>query len=142
MAWARVHGVRPPEYAIAEARRARIDVAWLVERTGAGSKSLTASCCARQLKADATACCQAKKACCGDQHEQRPSEGKSNRVIGWKALNCQGHSANWLAALPTLVSADCGLLNALPRIEWLGRTISDNAGRIATEPLLPPPERA
>src|SRR6188472_3434549 len=29
MEWARVHGVRPPEYAIAEARRARIDLAWL-----------------------------------------------------------------------------------------------------------------
>src|SRR5690242_4754077 len=42
MAWARVHGVRPPEYAIAEARRARIDLAWLVEPTGAGSKS---PCC-------------------------------------------------------------------------------------------------
>src|SRR6478609_8661381 len=73
MAWAQVHGVRPPEYAIAEARRARIDLAWLVEPTGAGSKSLSASCCAaRQLKAEATACCHAKKACCGHDHDQEP----------------------------------------------------------------------
>src|SRR5215813_11066218 len=35
MAWARVHGVRPPDYAIAEARRTRIDLAWLVQPKGA-----------------------------------------------------------------------------------------------------------
>src|SRR3954447_2511965 len=74
MEWAREHNVRPPEYAIAAAQRARIDLAWLVEPTGAGSKSLSASCCTRQLTADAPACCHENKGCCGDHHEQQPSE--------------------------------------------------------------------
>src|SRR5215212_7047907 len=50
MVWAREHKVRPPDYAIAAARRARIDLAWLVEAPGAESKALPASCCARQLE--------------------------------------------------------------------------------------------
>jgi hypothetical protein len=137
MAWARVHGVRPPEFAIAEARRARIDLAWLVEPTDAGSKSL---CCARQLMADAPACCHAKKACCSHDHDQQPSDSKSNRVIGWKALNCQGHSANWLAAVPTLVSSDCLQSDDLPLVEWLGPALSEYADRASDLPAIPPPK--
>jgi hypothetical protein len=137
MAWARVHGVHPPESAIAEARRARIDLAWLVEPKGAGSKSL---CCARQLMAESPTCCQAKQACCGDHHEQQPSESKSNRVIGWKVLNCQGHSANWLAAVPTLVSTNFGQSDQLPLIQWLGPAHSDYADRASELPAIPPPK--
>jgi len=142
MAWARLHGVRPPEYAIAAAQRALIDLAWLVEPTDAASKSLFASCCARQLRADAPACCHENKDCCGDHHEQQPSERTSNRVIGWKALNCQGHSANWLAALPTVVSANCGQSDKLPLIEWLGPALSEHVNRASDLPAIPPPQRA
>jgi hypothetical protein len=137
MAWARVHGVRPPEFAIAEARAARIDLAWLVEPTGAGAKSL---CCARELMADAPACCHAKKACCCDHHEQQSSESKSNRVIGWKALNCQGHSSNWLAAVPSLVSVNCVQSDELPLIQWLGPAVSEHADRAGDLPAIPPPQ--
>ena len=140
MAWAREHGVRPPEYAIAAAQRARIDLVWLVEPKDADSKSLSASCCARQLRADAPACCHEDKGCCGDHDEQQPSESKTNRVIGWKALNCQGHSANWLAALPTVVSANCGKSDKLPLIEWLGLAGSEHASRASDLPAIPPPK--
>jgi hypothetical protein len=140
MAWARVHGVRPPEFAIAEARRARIDLAWLVEPTGAGSKLLSASCCARQLKTEATACCHAKKACCSHDHDQEPSDSKSNRVVGWKALNCQGHSANWLAAVPTLVSVGSQQLQDFRLVEWLGPAVSEHASRASDLPAIPPPK--
>ena len=37
MDWAREHGVRPPEYAIDEARRQRIDLCWLDEPAGSQS---------------------------------------------------------------------------------------------------------
>ena len=139
MAWARVHGVRPPEFAIAEARRARIDLAWLVEPTGAGSKSLSASCCARQLKADSPACCREKTACCSHDHDHQPSNSKSNRVIGWKALNCQGHSANWLATVPTLISTGSIQSDNLPLVEWLGPAVSEHASRASDLPAVPPP---
>jgi hypothetical protein len=140
--WAREHGVRPPEYAIAAAQRARIDLAWLIEPTGAGSKSLSASCCARQLSADAPACCHENRGCCGDQHEPQPSESKSNRIIGWKALNCKGHSSNWLAAVPPLIPANCGCPDELPSIEWLGAALSEHADRAGDLPAIPPPRRA
>jgi hypothetical protein len=139
MAWARVHGVRPPEFAIAEARRARIDVAWLVDPTGSGSKSL---CCARQLKAESPKCCHAKKSCCGDHHEQQPSESKSNRVIEWKALNCQGHSGLWVAAVPTLVNVQVDLTPQLPQITRLGPHTSEVAAGTSDVPTPPPPQRA
>jgi hypothetical protein len=142
MEWAREHKVRPPEFAIAAAQRARIDLAWLVEPTDAGSKSLSASCCARQLRADAPACCHENNACCGDHHEPQSGESKSNRVIGWKALNCQGHSSNWLAALPTVVSANRGQSDKLPLIEWLGPALSEHAERASDVPAIPPPQRA
>jgi hypothetical protein len=142
IAWAREHGVRPPEFAIAVARRARIDLAWLIEPTGAASKRLSASCCAHQLQGNAHACCHAKKACCDDHHNQQSSEGKSNRVIGWKALNCQGHSANWLAAVPTLISTNYEQLDELPLIEWLGPAHSEYADRDSDLPAIPPPRRA
>lgn len=138
--WAREHNVRPPEFAIAEARRARIDLAWLVESKRAGSQSLSASCCARQLKAEATACCHVKKACCSHDHDQLPSESKSNRVIGWKALNCQGHSANWLAAVPTVVPADSQQLHDFRLVEWLGPAVSEHASRASDLPAIPPPK--
>ncbi len=40
MDWAHDHGVRPPEYAIDEARRQRIDLCWLDEPAGARRENL------------------------------------------------------------------------------------------------------
>ncbi len=139
-AWARVHGVRPPEFAITEARRTRIDLAWLLEPPGVDAKTPSASCCARQLVADAPACCHSKSDCCGDHHEQHPSEGKSSRIIGWKALSCQGHSSNWGAAVPTLISTCCGEPDQLQVVEWLGPALSDHADRALEQPAIPPPQ--
>jgi hypothetical protein len=139
-AWARVHGVRPPDFAIAEARRTRIDLAWLIEPAEVNAKSPSASCCARDLIAAAPACCRAKSGCCGDHHEQHPGEGKSSRVIGWKALNCQGHFSNWIAALPTWVSTSCAEPFQLLVVEWLGPALSDHADRALDLPAIPPPQ--
>jgi hypothetical protein len=134
MAWARKHGVRPPEFAIAEAQRARIDVAWLVEPTSG------ASCCARALVAEAHSCCHANHGCCDDHHDDQPIKNQSSRVIGWKMLNCQGHSVNWLAAVPTLIPNNCGQPDQLMLIEWLGPALSECADRALDLPAIPPPE--
>jgi hypothetical protein len=55
-------------------------------------------------------------------------------------LKCQGHSANWLAALPTLISVDAALLLELSPIAWLGPAVSEHAGRCAALPAIPPPK--
>jgi hypothetical protein len=134
MEWARVHGVRPPDFAIAEAQRARIDVAWLVQPAGGDA------CCAKALVAEARSCCHAKHARCGDHHEEQPAKSQSSRVIGWKALNCQGHSADWVVAVPTLIPNRCGQLDQLVRVEWLGPALSECANRVLDLPAIPPPE--
>jgi hypothetical protein len=134
MAWAREHGVRPPDFAIAEARRARIDVAWLIQPAG------NASCCARALVAQAQSCCHAKHSCCADHHDEQPVKSQSSHVIGWKALNCKGHSADWIAAVPTLIPTGCGQPDQLVLVEWLGPALSECANRVLDLPAIPPPE--
>jgi hypothetical protein len=138
MKWAREHGVRPPEFAIAEAQRAHIDLAWLAEPTGAGSKSL---CRVRELIADPVTCSHLKKACCSHDHVQPLSSGTSNRVIGWKALACQGHSANWLSTVPTLVPVNSQRLCDCLWVEWLGPAVSEHADRGSDLPEIPPPKQ-
>ncbi len=133
-AWAREHGVRPPEFAIAEARRTHIDLAWLMEPR--------ASCCARDLVAAFPSCCHATHSCCGDHHEEQSNGNAQNRVIGWKALNCQGHSGLWMAAVPTLVHVSLDLTLQLPRITRLGPPTSEIAAGISDVPTPPPPQRA
>ncbi len=136
IAWARQHGVRPPEFAIAEARRARIDLSWLVRPSKAS--------CARELVASAPKCCQTGHGCCGRQedHEHGQNKEESNKVIGWKALNCQGHSSNWVAAVPTLISARVELANKTDLLAWLGPFSSEEAIHVASVPATPPPKSA
>jgi hypothetical protein len=140
--WAREHKVRPPEFAIAEARRARIDLAWLDEPTRGRAKASIASCCMKSALVASSACCQTRHCCCSEHHDQPAGEHKTNRVIGWKALNCQGHSANWLAAVPTLVHVGVDHTSQLPRITRLGPPTSEIATGISNVPTPPPPQRA
>jgi hypothetical protein len=126
--------VRPPEFAIAEARRARIDLAWLVQPAGG------ASCCAHKLVAEASTCCHAKHSGCGDHHDEQPVHRQNSRVIGWKLLSCQGHSADWVAAVPILISKSCGQPDEPVLVQWLGPALSERANRILDLPAIPPPE--
>src|SRR5262245_30068896 len=52
MAWAREHNVRPPEYAIAEARSAGVDLAWL-------ESGKRPACCEQNVTSQLPPCCQA-----------------------------------------------------------------------------------
>lgn len=135
MAWARAHGVRPPEFAIAEAQRTRIDVAWLVQPASSGS------CCTHTLVAAVPKCCHEAHGCCGDHHDEQPAKSQRSRVIGWKVLDCQGHSVNWLAAVPTLIPNNCGQPEQLVVMEWLGPALSECANCVLDLPAIPPPER-
>jgi hypothetical protein len=142
LAWAREHGVRPPEFAIANARQAGLDVAWLVAKPGDGAKLFAASCSGHEMKTGTRSCCRAKASCCESHHDHdaQPTESKkSNRVVGWKVLNCQGHSTNWIAAVPTLVTSDASQSLDLSSVEWLGPATSESAERAADRPAIPPP---
>ena len=123
MAWARVHGRPPPDYAIA-AGAAGPDRSGVARRPDWRGEVAIAVLCSR-VDGRCAGVLSCEESLLYDHHEQ-PSESKSNRVIGWKALNCQGHSANWLAAVPTLVSADSLQSQELPLVEWLGPAISEH----------------
>jgi hypothetical protein len=97
MDWAREHGVRPPEYAIDEARRQKIDLCWLDEPA---ESQAVKTCCAAKAGHNKPCCC-----CHHDDLSTTDSSDKAaRRVVVWKALARGGQSLNWLAAVPTLIA--------------------------------------
>ncbi len=148
--WAREHDVRPPEFAIAMARQAGLDVAWLGERSNGQRCCPAISCYAHHAIAARPNCCRQNvaacestraHACCTNQHGQRLSRNAAGRVLGWRSLECQGKSSIWLAAVPTLIVPTYGLSNELALVERLGPTLSEHADRVADLPAIPPPQR-
>jgi hypothetical protein len=152
MEWAREHKVRPPEFAIADARRTGINLAWLEDMTAHGTAAhlngvhgMTCTIVDKPPAEPGAAGSFTRahvRCCCAKQHENANSNStRTGLIIGWKALNCHGQSANWVAALPSLVSSACGQSDEPPLVEWLGPAISDTSDRVAVELLFPPPER-
>jgi hypothetical protein len=149
MDWAREHGVRPPEYAIDEARRQGIDLCWLDDP--ANSSIACKTCCLATAGHGKPCCCchhddtmndtATAPHCCSERHQHATSDA-ANRIVVWKALACGGQSMNWLAAVPTLIAVRFDFTDRLPLVTWLGPRISACADWIADEPVVPPPERA
>lgn len=77
MDWAREHGVRPPEYAIDEARRQKIDLCWLDEPA---ESQTVKTCCAAKAGHDKPCCC-----CHHDDAAAKNSEIAVSRIVVWKA---------------------------------------------------------
>lgn len=155
-AWARKHAVRPPEFALAEARQAGLDVSFCESDHGKLATSAEKVCCVKQpAVAAGPSCCQQhvsaaptrQPACCSKHHD-RPSatpdrdQDNKNYVIGWRALACHGHSLDWLAAVPTLTSTHLELSEQLPPLAWIRPAASDTAAGISPLPAVPPPEWA
>jgi hypothetical protein len=151
--WARQHGVRPPDDAIAAAVRSGLDVAWL--QNPLKSKNLCAkTCCAS--KANSTArCCQtvaSKKqpktskgggcAHCATTPAAPSDNNGDNQFVVWRAMKCHGNSLNWLAAGPVLIDIRPSIAHQLPLTSWLGATASDSAFGSSLDPAVPPPEQA
>lgn len=150
--WAREHRVRPPEYAIAAAQQAGIDLAWLGLPPVAKKAELAAKppCDDHVAASDCPACCQAHstccqredRACCAHEPNQPQKPTSADRIVAWRALACHGQSLNWLAATPTHIVPRPALSHDLPLVAWLGPATSEAACRVASSPDVPPPERA
>ena len=152
-AWAREHGVRPPEYAIAAAMRGGVDVAWLLTTaapgSAGGSKCDPPQVCANTAKPPAEPGADGRvstgRACC-HCHAANPAEQASvkvsGHVIAWRALDCKGHSSNWLAAVPNWFDQAQSFFNDLNLIQWLCPAGSDHVARSGDLPTTPPPEVA
>ena len=134
LAWAEKHGVRPPEFAIAEAERNGINVSRLADSSASATQPKT--CCARKAV-------NSKQSCCASHHKEPSAPTKTvDHIVGWRALACHGQSLNWLAAVPTLISASPELTDQLPLVAWLGPHASQDGRCVADLPSVPPPERA
>lgn len=148
LAWAKQNGVKPPAFALAEAKRAGLDAAGRPISTkivrvslAATAASKTPTCC--QKKA-ASSCCQSssERSCCTSRTAVAAKSDESNFVIGFRALACHGQSLNWLAAVPTLITVELNLADEFPLVAWLGPHSSDIAAGVTDAPTPPPPERA
>jgi hypothetical protein len=85
----------------------------------------------------------AKHSCCASHHDEATVPAKAvDHVVGWRALACHGQSLNWLAAVPTLISASPELTDQLPLVAWLGPHTSQVGRCVVDLPIVPPPERA
>jgi hypothetical protein len=148
IAWARMHGVRPPDHAIAQARTAGLDLSWLATSGNTTLVCYSKMCCSSATATTARSCCErpiaavaAKsiKPCCAHRHEAKPTTTSDNRVIAWQSLKCKGHSQHWLAAVPPMIVVHCDAPHDLPCISWLAAPSSDRAAGVSQDPAVPPP---
>jgi hypothetical protein len=138
IAWARRNGVRPPAFAIAQARAARIELALFAEVCDAAQQ--TANCCAADRLTKKPACCAERQAV--PRTEESNRSGKDDHIIGWRAMACRGHSMHWLAAVPTLVVPPSEPLNDLLLVSRIGPAGSEVAAGVPDAPDVPPPKLA
>lgn len=152
LAWAAKNGVRPPEFALAEARAIGLDTAvWdgapKVVNVSVAAAAAKPRCCAKKAAVPTPSCCSSKSAsgrtCCTSKGmPSSHSDDEDRDVVGWRALACHGQSLNWLAAVPTLITVELEIADQLPLFAWLGPPDSASAAGIADAPTPPPPERA
>jgi hypothetical protein len=154
LAWARRHGVRPPAFALAKARAAGLDLAWLADASQMRQSS--SRCCAEKPPSGVPASCGTNAALAHSvntascratvrgeaQPDNVTGENEWDSTVAWRALACHGHVMNWLAAVPTFCVPCLERLHDLPLTAWLSPTVSDLAEGVSDSPAVPPPERA
>src|SRR4051812_42841734 len=135
-AWAEEHHVRPPDYAIAAAQLAGLDLHWLGMNPATTNGAAAPKCCKKIANKSLPPCCQkhvtvecggAEHDCCGHTDNSQRRSKRGDLIVAFRALGCQGQSLNWLAAVPTLIVARLEFSYDLPRMGWLGPATSEAA---------------
>lgn len=143
LAWAAENGVIPPNFALAEARRAGLDETGRPHATQLAAQATASQCCCATQS-----CCKSTStsSCCSSHdnsdHKHGNSKNNTDHLIGWRALACHGQSLGWLAAVPSLIVVGGDFLPQLLPTTWLGPLVSEHACEVAFAPSLPPPEQA
>ena len=158
--WARQNQVRPPEYAIATAKTAGIDLAWLGIKSSTESSRVLPSCHEESVAhLSQRACCQqhaaiaagrehsachdeAPQVCDGCAKRDKERAKDTRHVVIWSALACSGQSLNWLATVPSLLDDQPKLAYNLRVTAWLGPTPSESFASVTSVPDTPPPKGA
>ncbi len=144
LGWARKHGVRPPGFAIAEARAAGIDMAWLKTARPAATTCAAPGCCHAKHATSTRACCNQidESGVAGSCCKPKENEPQGTTVIAWRAFKCDGKSIHWLCAVPTSITARPGFLFDAAPTAWLCQIPPAGYHVSAKSPAVPPPERA
>jgi hypothetical protein len=138
MAWARRNGVRPPAFAVAQARAAGINLSMLADTCDADRQP--DKCCAAERLTEKPGCCTERQMTSSPRESNRPAD--DDHIIGWRALACRGQAIHWLAAVPMLIAPSRGLVNDLPLIERRAPSVSESAMGVPDAPDVPPPKAA
>jgi len=156
-AWAREHKVRPPEYAIAEARGSGIDLAWLDIKANVSGERLCRKCAKPPTQFDklspakpegvevfASQSQVVKKCthCSSEKHGEQHDSKNRIRIVGWRALECRGHSSVWIPAVPSVVASHSFAIGCSPTNSWSRPTSSERIQCRNDLPTIPPPETA
>lgn len=137
--WARDHGVRPPDFALAAAAEEGLDLEWLKPPEIASGAAKTAVCFREKVGEKHSCCCHHDEG--PSSHAPRPANS-SKSLVGWRALECQGKDSSLTSVAPAIpLARESGVLAHSTRA-WLGPPLSDRAAMVAVSPPVPPPERA
>jgi hypothetical protein len=68
------------------------------------------------------------------------TDSRSQTVLAWRALSCQGQSLNWLTVAPVVFAVPFDLAMDRPVYCWLGPPMSDSARSLYFDLVAPPPE--
>jgi hypothetical protein len=148
--WARRHGVRPPEIALAWAREQRLDVFWLDNSMAPSMRFLAIrrACSAAQrnnVAAAASLKVTTSLTCCDTAAARlKPASDAAadvDFVVALRARTCQGKPVNWFPAIPQLLIPETCVADDAPLVVWLGPLCSGRARGISLQPNVPPPER-
>lgn len=125
LAWAKQHGVTPPDFVLAQAKHA-------AERpVCCAAKQARPTCCAEKLNGP-SACCQTNSA----NKPARPAQA----FVAWRALACQGQTLQWLIAPVTTMSIRIEMGDLLPPVGWCRPAICSLPPGHTDEPVTPPPQ--
>jgi hypothetical protein len=143
LVWAEQHGVKPPDFALAEARQKGLDNGGrpLVARN-AIAKVVNASLATKTCCSSKRSCCSSHaKSCCSSRQNEKQQNDKSDLIVAWRALACHGQSLQWFAAVPSLITVELELSDHLALVAWLGPHSSEFVSPFSDTPTPPPPER-
>ncbi len=151
LTWARDNDVRPPDFALAEARLVGLDVSEWLPGEDCCTSAAESTCCTERSApaAEAVCCCHCEPAvvvverrvtCCASVEPK--AHPKTDFVVAWRAMKCNGQSLDSVAAVPMLISDRPQPAGELHFAYWLQAPASSVAAGVSHLPPVPPPERA
>lgn len=142
LAWARRHGVTPPEFVLSTLKKAnspnpgRADV----KLSCSSGTAVSAACCDRSHSTAAVTPADTASLPNGANPSDSPDQ---SWVVMIQAWGCQGLDASLLIFVPSLISVDWSWVMAPPApADWLGCPESDAFCTASSLPPVPPPELA